>query len=502
MTVNSSGERGLLGVTFDPNFATNNFVYVYYTATTPAIHNRVSRFTANGDVAVARQRGAAREPREPEQRHQPQRRRDPLRPRRQALRRRGRERERRQRADAGEPPRARCCASTPTAPSPPTTRSSTPPPATTARSGRWACATRSRSRSSARTGRMFINDVGEVTWEEINDGIAGSNYGWPTTEGPTTDPRFRAPLFAYRHSGGTPHRLRDHRRRLLQPDDAPRSRARSSASTSSPTSAAASSGCSIPPPATDAAFATGVVVARRSQGALGRLAVLPGARRTAASAACARARPTSRPRSRRTRRARRVAVGQSATFSVAASGTAPLSFQWQRNGANIAGATSSSFTIASVATSDNGAMFRAVVTQRVRLGDQQRGDADGHGKHAAHGHHHRARPRTRLYAGGDVINFAGTANDPETGALPASAFTWRVDFHHDTHFHPSPRRTPPGSRSGSFTVPTRGEVSANVFFRIHPHRARSGRADQHHLPRRVCRGPRRSRCRRARRACR
>ena len=36
-----------------PNFATNRFVYVYYTATTPTVHNRISRFTANGDVAVA-----------------------------------------------------------------------------------------------------------------------------------------------------------------------------------------------------------------------------------------------------------------------------------------------------------------------------------------------------------------------------------------------------------------------------------------------------------------
>src|SRR4029078_10906740 len=53
VTVNSSGECGLLGVAFDPGFASNRFVYVYYTATTPAIHNRVSRFTANGDVAVA-----------------------------------------------------------------------------------------------------------------------------------------------------------------------------------------------------------------------------------------------------------------------------------------------------------------------------------------------------------------------------------------------------------------------------------------------------------------
>src|SRR5205085_4204792 len=52
------------------------------------------------------------------------------------------------------------------------------------------------------SGRMFINDVGEVTWEEINDGIAGSNYGWPTTEGYTSDSRFRSPLYAYGHGGG------------------------------------------------------------------------------------------------------------------------------------------------------------------------------------------------------------------------------------------------------------------------------------------------------------
>ena len=53
VTVSSVGERGLLGVAFDPAFSTNHYVYVYYTATSPAIHNRISRFTANGDVAVA-----------------------------------------------------------------------------------------------------------------------------------------------------------------------------------------------------------------------------------------------------------------------------------------------------------------------------------------------------------------------------------------------------------------------------------------------------------------
>jgi glucose/arabinose dehydrogenase len=52
LTVNSTGERGLLGVAFDPDFANNQFVYVYYTNPSP-LRNRISRFTANGDVAVA-----------------------------------------------------------------------------------------------------------------------------------------------------------------------------------------------------------------------------------------------------------------------------------------------------------------------------------------------------------------------------------------------------------------------------------------------------------------
>src|ERR1044071_2183959 len=34
LTVNSSGERGLLGVAFDPNFSSNHFIYLYYTTST------------------------------------------------------------------------------------------------------------------------------------------------------------------------------------------------------------------------------------------------------------------------------------------------------------------------------------------------------------------------------------------------------------------------------------------------------------------------------------
>jgi hypothetical protein len=57
-----------------------------------------------------------------------------------------------------------------------------------------------------------------------------------------------------------------------------------------------------------------------------------------------------------------VAVGQTATFSVSATGTAPLTYQWQKNNANISGATSSSYTTPATIQSDNGATFRVVVT--------------------------------------------------------------------------------------------------------------------------------------------
>jgi putative heme-binding domain-containing protein len=62
------------------------------------------------------------------------------------------------------------------------------------------------------TGRLFINDVGGIA-EEVNEGVAGANYGWPTVEhGPTNDPHFRGPIHHYPTAcicGGAfaPHKL-------------------------------------------------------------------------------------------------------------------------------------------------------------------------------------------------------------------------------------------------------------------------------------------------------
>src|SRR5262245_4315681 len=55
-----------------------------------------------------------------------------------------------------------------------------------------------------RTGRMFIDDVGQALWEEIDEGFPGADYGWPSTEGATDDPAFVAPTYTYSHLGAFP----------------------------------------------------------------------------------------------------------------------------------------------------------------------------------------------------------------------------------------------------------------------------------------------------------
>ena len=57
-----------------------------------------------------------------------------------------------------------------------------------------------------------------------------------------------------------------------------------------------------------------------------------------------------------------VTVGQTATFTVVASGTAPLSYQWQKAGVNISAATSASYTTPATLITDNGSQFGVVVT--------------------------------------------------------------------------------------------------------------------------------------------
>ncbi|HEU4835015.1 MAG TPA: PQQ-dependent sugar dehydrogenase [Pyrinomonadaceae bacterium] len=200
LSVDANGERGLLGIAFDPNFASNNFLYVYYTVPSTPRHNRVSRFTANGDVVVpgseqiileldnlssATNHNGGAIHFGPDGKLYVAVGENANGSNAQTLSNR-----------LGKVLRINSDGSIP---------ADNPffNTATGANRSIWAFGLRNPFTFAFQpgTGRMFINDVGEVTWEEINDGIAGSNYGWNLSEGPTTNPQFRSPLFAYQHGG-------------------------------------------------------------------------------------------------------------------------------------------------------------------------------------------------------------------------------------------------------------------------------------------------------------
>src|SRR5436190_442922 len=73
--------------------------------------------------------------------------------------------------------------------------------------------------------------------------------------------------------------------------------------------------------------------------------------------------PTPAPPSITTQPANKtVNPGETATFSVTATGRAPLRYQWRKNGVNITGATSASYTTPPTTAADNGSLFSVVVS--------------------------------------------------------------------------------------------------------------------------------------------
>lgn len=460
--VDSAGERGLLGVTFDPNFASNQYVYVYYTATTPATHNRVSRFTASGDVAVTGSEVVIFE----------------LNNLSSATNHNGGAihfgldgklyvavGENANSANSqtmanllGKILRINNDGSIPT-----------DNPFFGSASGNnraiWAWGLRNPYTFTFQpgTGRMFINDVGQSTWEEIDDGLAGSNYGWPTCEGNCSpaNAAFRNPLLQYGHgntattgcaiTGGafynptTQQFPADYAGKYFFADFCTGWIRRFDPATSTATDFA--SGISSP-----------VDLLVSPDGSLYYLARGSGAVYKIQYTANLAPSITTHPLNKT------VSATQPATFNIEASGAPPLSYQWQRNNVNISGATSSSYTLANVSASDNGAQFRCVVT-------------NAYGNATSNSATLTVTPNNppigtitapvdgSFYSAGDTINYSGTGSDQEDGTLPAGAFTWQVDFHHDTHIHPFIPATS-GAKNGSFAIPAAGESSANVWYRI------------------------------------
>lgn len=334
VNVSTAGESGLLGVAFDPNFDFNHNVYVYYTSTDGDIHNRLSRFIADGNLALPNSEQILIEF-------------DPL---NGATDHNG--------GALHFGPGGKLYVAVGESTYPPNAQANynlagkilrINPDGTIPEDnpfynefperGRaiWAMGLRNPFTFAFQpgTGRLFINDVGANEWEEINEGFPGANYGWPETEGPHDHPEYENPLFAYSHNGEE------------------------------------ISGCAI----TGGAF-----------------------------------------------------------YNPETPQFPELSFQWQRNGVDIPGATEPTYT-GLAAVDDNGARLSCKVSNA--LGSASSAEAV---LSVINGQKPVGTiiepPETLIYKGGDVITYSATATDAEDGELPPDAFTWEIVFHHDDHTHP------------------------------------------------------------------
>ena len=257
------------------------------------------------------------------------------------------------------------------------------------------------------SGRMFINDVGEITWEEINEGVARANYGWPLTEGPTADVRFNTPLFAYNHQSGCAITGGTFYNPLTGQFPAQFAGSFFFADYCGGWIANRNAAGVVTP------FATGigapVDLKVGDDGSLYYLARGGGSTTgTVLRITYGAAAPsiTTHPSDQS------ASPGGSATFTVAASGTPPLRYQWQRNGANISGATSTTYTLSPVQASDDNAEFVAVVTNSFGTATSQ----------IAHLTVFNTAPTATIvqpvvgttYAGGSFIIYSGTGRTPRT----------------------------------------------------------------------------------------
>jgi len=480
------GERGLAGLVLDPNFAANHYVYVYYTAPAPTIHSRVSRFTANGDLAVQGSEHIILE----------------LDPQTATIHNGGAMKfwhdgtlfisagENTTPANAQDLTKLlgkllRIDVRSDDFPSDPNRNYSIPSnnPFRTVNGARpeiWAYGLRNPWSMAIQRGtnRIFINDVGSHVFEEINEGEAGCNYGWPLTEGYTNNPDFCSPLFTYNRNTGFP------------------------------IGCAIIGGAFYNPPVqkfpgqyvgkyffadycnwwidvldtttrTATAFATGLGnLSDMDVGPDGNLYYLQIDLITGISTVNRITYTGNLTPTINTQPADQLApVGYSATFTVGADGEPPLSYQWQRNNVAIPGATSSSYSTPAATLNDNGATYRCIVSNPFGNATSRAAFLSVTTKQPPVPMINLPAPNT-YYDAFDTISFAGSAvdghdivtGDPQDGVLGPNAFTWQILAEHHSltnpEHHTHPFFPPTSGIAGGTATLNFVEFDPDVWYRI------------------------------------
>jgi glucose/arabinose dehydrogenase/chitodextrinase len=310
------------------------------------------------------------------------------------------------------------------------------------------------------TNEPYFGDVGWNTWEELNRGMAGKNYGWPCYEGVNTQPQYQSftqcqqlspsavtpPVYTYSHSVGSaliggpfysgttyPEQYRgsfffiDYTAnfiRRLQFDAG-----------NNPTSVVS--------------FATNVAapvaIEQGPDGNLYYLSFTTGEIRRIrfnGPSAVAAANPTN---------------GHSpltVSFSSAGSsdaGGGPITYEWEfgDGGSSTAANPSHTYVTGGVATFTprltvrNQAGLTSTATLKVTVGSTAPNPTI------------LAPANNTTVQPGQTVHYQGSATDPDDGTVPASSLSWTVLLHHNSHVHTSVGGT---GAQGSFVVQDHGPI--------------------------------------------
>jgi glucose/arabinose dehydrogenase len=286
----------------------------------------------------------------------------------------------------------------------------------------------------APNGSLLVGDVGDRTWEELNNVVAGGNYGWPSAEGACADCGYANPIYTYPH---TP----------------PPSRA------GSITTVTVYTGTALPERYQNKVFisdytlrwtkmltldptysnvleeemldteaGTTVQLLEGPDGNLYQLNIYPGTLYRISASGGNRA-PTAVLTATPTQGYAPLTV----EFSSAGSGDpdpdTTLTYNWDFGD----GATSTTANPTRTYNADGTYMVTLVVSDGSKTGSATQKIVVGS-----------TAPEVQIltpvseskYNAGDVISFSATATDAEDGSLPDSAYEWTVIFHHADHIHP------------------------------------------------------------------
>jgi glucose/arabinose dehydrogenase/PKD repeat protein len=461
----ATDERGVLGLTLDPDFATNGFFYVHYTHST--LFNRVSRFTAVGNTAdpasevvlwqndqqsaIYHSGGtitfgpdgylyiAVGDRLDPQSS---------------------------QRLDAfsGKILRIARDGSVPT--DNPFHDGAGPN-----KDAIWVYGLRNPFRFSfdPSGGRMYIGDVGQNTTEEVDVGIRGANYGWPTCEGPCGRTGLTDPIHSYSHSvgdaviGGFVYRATqfppEYRGSYIYADYVEGWFKRL---TFDGTGAVTGNVDFLPLPGSTGSLGNPVSLLPAPDGSIYYLDIGP----------------FQRPNTGTLRRIRNTTSNQPPVIVADATprtGSAPLTvsfssegshdpeglavtYQWDFGDGTSSTAANPSHTYsneghyAATLTLSDGNSTAVSPTLDISVGNAPvpliTSPAVG-----------------STFRAGDTLSFSGTATDEEDGALPPTALEWKVTFLHETHQHPG-SGTIVGA-NGTYPVPSSGHAfTGNTRYEI------------------------------------